>query len=327
MMAAGVALQSIREAVETACRAPSLHNSQPWRWTMSGGRLQLHADGSRSVPVADPIGRQMVISCGAVLHHFAVVISRYGWGAAVERLPDSRNPMHLATVAFEPLPRSRAADTENRSDALRTAIAHRRTDRRPFAAPRPADLVGVDEDLVPRFGASLTMLGEDGPSRMAEAARNSASIRHYDPAYHAELYWWAGHRLPDQGIPGAALPAEGAVPVGREFPVGTLASPESGPDRAALAVISTEADTRLDWLRSGEALSHVLLTATSRGLATCPLTHLTEVSASRALVGDAGADAGERFPFPQIVVRIGARPGGDAPPMTGRRPVDEVWRA
>ncbi|WP_433604161.1 Acg family FMN-binding oxidoreductase [Prescottella agglutinans] len=325
-MMARPGIGEIRAAVETACRAPSLHNSQPWRWRAVDERLELHADGARSVPVADPVGRQMVISCGTALHHFEVAVTRYGIGAVVERLPDPEDPMHLASIAFAPLSASRVAASEEGVVAMRRAIDRRRTDRRPFGACPSRDLSGLDADTVAPFAASVTMLGDDGPARLAEAARCSASVRRYDPAYHAELYWWAGHAPADEGVPDTALPSEGAVPVGREFPIGTLASPSFGPDRAALAVISTDADTRLDWLRSGEALSHLLLSATARGLATCPVTHLTEVAASRRIVRDAAAAGGERCGFPQVVVRVGESPGGTLP-LTGRRPIEQVWTA
>jgi len=322
-MVAGPGIEEIRAAVATACRAPSLHNSQPWQWRLVGDRLDLHAEATRAVPVADPLGRQMVISCGTVLNHFEVAITGYGVAAVVERLPDPADPMYLASITFAPLSAKRAAAWEETLVAMRQAIDGRRTDRRPFGAPPPQAMRGLGVGVNERFSVSLTLLGSDAQPRMVEAARCSAAARRYDPAYHAELYWWAGHEGATEGVPDTALPVEGAVQVGRDFPIGTLTSPSPGPDRAALAVIGTDADTRLDWLRSGEALSYVLLTATARGLATCPVTHLTEVAESRRVVGDAAATGGERQPFPQAVVRLGAGSKSELP-QTGRRPLDEV---
>ena len=37
----------IEDAVTAACRAPSLHNSQPWQWVYSDGQLRLFLDSSR----------------------------------------------------------------------------------------------------------------------------------------------------------------------------------------------------------------------------------------------------------------------------------------
>jgi hypothetical protein len=53
--------------VAAAAWAPSVHNAQPWRFTVGGQQISLHADAGRQLAVADPDGREMMISCGAAL--------------------------------------------------------------------------------------------------------------------------------------------------------------------------------------------------------------------------------------------------------------------
>ena len=60
--------------VAAATRAPSIHNTQPWRFTASGDRLDLHRDRDRALPVLDPTGRQQVISCGVAAEFAAVAL-------------------------------------------------------------------------------------------------------------------------------------------------------------------------------------------------------------------------------------------------------------
>ena len=60
----------IARAVELACRAPSLHNSQPWRWVASNTLVDLHADPQRVVRSHDSSGREALIGCGAALDLF-----------------------------------------------------------------------------------------------------------------------------------------------------------------------------------------------------------------------------------------------------------------
>lgn len=70
-----------KNAVELACRAPSLHNSQPWRWVAAGAGLQLHADPSRIGHHIDSTGREVIISCGVVLDHLRVAVGAGGVGS------------------------------------------------------------------------------------------------------------------------------------------------------------------------------------------------------------------------------------------------------
>ena len=100
----------------------------------------------------------------------------------------------------------------------------------------------------------------------------------------------------------------------------------TAPDDAAaitlrVAVLYTDTDGRAEALATGEALSAILLECTMAGLATCPLTHVTEVRASREMVRSWLSNDG----LPQILVRVGTAPAGEeVPPPTPRRPLDEV---
>ena len=115
---------TVLDALQLAVRAPSVHNTQPWGWRVEGRNVHLYADPARQVPATDPLGRDLVISCGAALHHLLVALAASGWAGRVHRLPDPHRPDHLATVELTPhIPPS--AETE-----LATAIPHRRTDRR-----------------------------------------------------------------------------------------------------------------------------------------------------------------------------------------------------
>ncbi|OLL20895.1 MULTISPECIES: Acg family FMN-binding oxidoreductase [unclassified Rhodococcus (in: high G+C Gram-positive bacteria)] len=317
---------AIRDAVESACRAPSLHNSQPWRWEWTGERLELYAVAERMLGHTDPSGRQLVLGCGAALHHARVALSAASWIPTVTRLPDPSRPDLLAVLDFD-----RPHTVDARDAALALAIDARHTDRRPFAAPTTLRESLVDlENAARREGASLSILDAEARSDLARASELSAAIREGDEAYRQELAWWTGRAEPgDTGVPASALlddEAAGDIDVGRRFPTGagTLDTAQPKADASALAVLSTRADERIDWLRAGEAMSAVLLEATAAHLATCPLTHVTEIEASRGIVRTATARTGEVAGFPQVVIRLGARSARGLP-TTSRRPVDEVF--
>ncbi len=61
------AAEKASHVVTAAVWAPSVHTTQPWRFTASGQLLSVHADTGRQLAVADPGGREMMISCGVAL--------------------------------------------------------------------------------------------------------------------------------------------------------------------------------------------------------------------------------------------------------------------
>ena len=125
----------IANAVLLAGRAPSVHNSQPWRWVFENATLRLYVDPHRRVRHTDRTGREAIISCGAVLDHLCVAMTAAGWQAHVERLPKPRDPNHLASIDFTPL--EVVTDVQRRRAEADAATADR-------SAPAGlSDLLGV----------------------------------------------------------------------------------------------------------------------------------------------------------------------------------------
>ena len=311
----------IKNAVELACRAPSLHNSQPWRWVAGSAAVDLFADPHRMVTSTDSSGRESIISCGAALDHFRVAMAAVGWEADWDRFPNPNNPNHLACIDFAPMDYV----TQARRDRA-AAILRRRTDRRPFHAPRdwtsfePVLRSSYDNDL-----AALSVLTDDARPRLAEASRLTESLRRYDDLYHRELGWWTAPSRDSEGIPASALvPEAKGGALNRRFLANGYTREDSpgAHDQAKILVLSTPEDTRADALNCGEALSAVLLECTIAGLATCTVTHVTELESGRDIVRDLipGGAA-----VPQVLIRVGAEPAGKGvPEPTPRRPVQEV---
>ncbi|MFD7660629.1 Acg family FMN-binding oxidoreductase, partial [Actinosynnema sp. NPDC059797] len=280
--------ETIRAAVALACRAPSVHNTQPWRWRIGDRSAHLYADRTRAVPATDPTGADLLLSCGAALHHLRVALAGLGWRAIVHRMPNPAEPDHLAAVEF-----ARHEPTEAEV-AMAAAIPRRRTDRRhcstwdvPGAVSLLLEERAAEQDAVlRRITGSRTLLDLAGAIEQA-AARQDA-----DPAYRWELRAWSGRHADSDGVPAASaprgVPRHGDLRL-REFPGGLLVDEPAGEweeDGALVLVLGTSSDDRLSTLRAGEAMSAVLLEATAAGLATCPLSQPLEVATTRARVRD-----------------------------------------
>ncbi|NRI64428.1 hypothetical protein FEZ60_02545 [Rhodococcus sp. MS16] len=307
-------------AVELACRAPSLHNSQPWRWEHSGGELKLFGDRTRLLPAADPTGRQLHISCGAALHHLSVGLLGLRWTTDIRYERRAMSPDLLATIGFRRDARPRSHDFD-----MLTAIRRRRTDRRAFGIfDEINSLVESAVDQAQELNVSVIALDEAQREGLVEATRSTAAARRYDVEYQTELHWWAGHSMTSGGIPETSLVAgSGGVPIGRTFPTRQNAptDPTGFADESTVLALGTPSDSRMDWLRCGHALSSILLEATVRGAATCPLSHVTEVPRSRSIIQRMVPEIGT----PQMLVRIGRAPTGTRPQPTPRRPVTDVF--
>ncbi|SCF27944.1 hypothetical protein GA0074696_4032 [Micromonospora purpureochromogenes] len=318
-------LPTVRE-LEAAARlslyAPSVFNTQPWRWRVTRQALELHADPARQLAITDPDGRLLTLSCGAALHHARVTLAAGGWAVTVERFPDRAEPGLLA--------RLRASGPERLDLAaarLMDAIPVRRTDRRAYGdRPVLPEQVARLRAAVEAQGAYLHVVRTDQMPMLAVSVARAGDAELADPAYRAELHHWT-HRPEStgDGVPAATAvrPAPRRVPVRDHAPGGAAGlRAGAGFDRgAAYVILFGERDDPAGWLRGGEALSALLLTATADGLATAPISDTIELTWPRQMMRDLLAGVGE----PYLVVRVGwGPPAGDLPAAPRRRSAEVI---
>jgi len=252
--------------IATAARAPSVHNTQPWRFKVTQNAFELYADPRRKLGV-DPAGREMLISCGAALFGLRLAIRSLGYQPVTELLPDPAQGRLLARVRLR---RSTpASETERR---MLEALPHRHTHRGPFAAtPLPAGLLPALQHDALTEGARLVHVAQTlSYQQLTDIVSAVGRRQDLDPVAQAEVRRWtrAVGAAARDGVPAQAFEAHEVV-AGRsrgrlrqrDFDLGRglglLAA--GGPPAAATAVLTTPADGRADWLQAGQAL-HRLLT-------------------------------------------------------------------
>jgi nitroreductase len=312
---------ALANAAALAGYAPSIHNTQPWRWQVSGDRLDLFSVHSRQLAVTDPDGRLAVLSCGAALHHARTALAAEGHRFTVTRLPDPAQPALLARITLT----DRAAVS---ADAVRLVqtIRVRHTDRRPLTGPPlAAEELDTVLDAVRPEGARLHILRPDQVLELASAVSAAQRAEASDEAWQAELAYWAGGTSPaGTGVPDSAIPeapTQTTVP-SRDFGhPGTLPVSAAHDTGATFAILYGDQDGREDWLRAGEALSAAWLAATERGISVLPLSATIEVPATRFALRRLLSGLGE----PYLVLRLGhADPDQAGPPHTPRLPVEQT---
>jgi len=321
----GTASEKLRAAVKYAILAPSSHNSQPWRFHVTGDHLDLLADRTRALPVVDPGDRELTISCGAALYHLRVALQHFGWATRVESFPEPGNPDLLARVSITG-PHEMTVEDQG----LFHAIPKRRTYRLPFEERvLPERLQSALERAALREGARFDVLRTPASrNAVADVVAEADRLQMADRRFRRELAAWMrpNHPKPTDGIPGSALgwsdimAAAGPLVV-RTFDVGSGAAArnrELAEGSPMLAVIGTDHDTPRDWLAAGQALARVLLRAQVDGVSASFLNQPIEVEEFRlrlqALVG--------RLGFPQVLLRLGY--GKDIKASPRRAPADVI---
>ncbi len=301
--------RTLRRAAIRATRAPSVHNTQPWRFIVRDGGLDVIADWSRRLTVLDPRGRQLLMSCGCAVLNARVAVAAAGYGVTVERFGDPARPGLVARIV--PVASFGAHEVLARLDP---AIDTRQTNRRRFIdEPVPTELIDRLRAAARAEGSELFHVARDEHRiALARLGQLADQLENADPGYRAEMRRWTSddpRRL--DGVPAFAVPrvtgrVRDEIPL-RDFDtraMGWLPDDPHSSSRQCLLVLGTNADNPAAWEQCGEALERVLLEVSHQGLTSSPLTQVIEVPRTHGALRD---ELGLQM-HPHIVIRVGWAP-------------------
>ena len=318
------AAKQLQFMLNYAALAPSSHNTQPWLFRVHDRTVELFADRTRALPVADPDDRELLISCGAALFHLRLAMRYFGHVDQLEMIHDSTHSDLLARVTLGP-----AYEPTEQERRLFHTMPHRRTNRHAYERkPVEPELLDALREAAEQEGAHLEIIDDDTRRHqladlVSQGDRHQGNDRHF----RRELAAWIHHNrsLSQDGMPGYAFELSDWQSYVGPLIVRTF---HWGEQRAArdrelvdgspvLAVLGTESDDRADLIAAGQGLAHLLLHATDKGLAASYLNQPLEVPDLRSRTVETLGLARR----PQIVLRLGYGPPTEATP---RRPVDDV---
>ena len=302
--------ETARYVVTEAIWAPSVHNTQPWRFVADGQQISLYADTDRGLAVADPDGREMMISCGAALFNVRLALRSLGYIPETLVLPDPGQPALVARVSW-----SQCAPVNEFERRLSSQVHRRRSHRGAFDPdPLPHGMLAALRASATRDGAALRIMADDRRRAMLAAVVQTAEQQlRLEAGRVRELARWTpapGSGRGD-GVPATSYPAgtERTDPYfpGRDFarghgwgvpPLSTACRHRAA---GVVGLLTTAGDRPADWVNAGQAVQRILLTASTCGAAVALHSQPTEVPLLREFIRtklSAGA-------YPHLVLRIG----------------------
>ncbi|WP_328841998.1 Acg family FMN-binding oxidoreductase [Streptomyces europaeiscabiei] len=325
MNAETIGAATLEEWISAAVAAPSIYNTQPWRYRLDADTATLHvrAAPERGLRHVDPEGRALHVSVGAAVFNLRVAVTHSGWVPVTRLLPRPEDPRLLATV--RPAGAASQPATDLRAD-LYEVIHRRHSSRLPFSGRKLPPLVRTElSEAAHAEGASLTFPAPVETTRLLRVTAKAEHRNRSDADRRAESRRWV-RRNPDEAVDGG-LPRTvlGPQDAHERLPMRDFTA-ERHPERLAagafeydpvVAVLATAHDRRADWLRAGQALQHVLLVATAHGLRASLLHQAMEWSDLRRSLSPAPDHTGHV----QMLVRLGYGPEGPATPRHTPRDV------
>jgi hypothetical protein len=302
--------ETARYVVAEAIWAPSVHNTQPWRFVADGQQISLCADADRGLPVADPDGREMMISCGAALFNVRLALRSLGYVPRMLVLPDPCRPALVAQVSW-----SERAPVNEFERRLFSQVRRRRTHRGAFDLdPLPHDMLAALRTSAARDGAALRIMADDGRrATLAAAVQTAEKQLRLDGRHLRELARWtpAPGSARGDGVPATSYPerTERTDPYfpGRDFARGhgwgmpPLSTAQGRRAAGVVALLTTAADRPADWVNAGHALQRILLTASTCGVAVALHSQPVELPWLREFIRTKLSGGA----YPHLVLRVG----------------------
>ncbi|HVY08585.1 MAG TPA: nitroreductase family protein [Mycobacteriales bacterium] len=317
--------EELRVVAEFASLAPSVHNTQPWRFVGDPGTLEVHLDPARLLAFLDPDGRQMRMSCGAAIEFARLAVRSLGRACTVRLLPDPSNPTVVGKLVIgetEPV-------TPNEQRMI-DAVARRYTDRGPYTdEPVSPDVLQRLREAAGERRCWLRVI--DQPDQRLSVIRllaNAESTESGEANYRDELAKWRRSAPAPDGVPVEAAALWDQQQRVSDVPLRDFGGDDRHPhpgaglpptvERDSVILIGTDRDDAMSWLQAGRAVADVLLVLTDADLVSQPLGPVLDLPTTRAQLRRELGLVG----YPQLLLRVGH---GQREPVTHRRTVDDVF--
>jgi len=315
-------MQQMVEFIRYATLAPSGHNTQPWKFSITKDCIRIFPDFTRDLPVVDPDNRELYISLGCALENLVIAAKYAGYDPKVEYFP-AGEPDECLLVTLK---HSNAAEDNN----LFQAIPKRHTNRREYNKQQipAADLKKIGS-VPTENGVTCLMLTEpdDDIEQIIDLVREGNRIQMNDNAFMDEIVSWIrfSDSEAEKHLDGLTSRAMGSPSVpgwlGRMFMrIFVSAKSQSKTDEknirssSALMVIISKNNDKRSWVDVGRSFERIVLTLTTLNIENAHLNQPCEVPQLKTQLQQHIALGSAH---PQLLLRLGY---AEPLPRSPRRP-------
>ncbi len=314
----GSSEEKLQFLLSYAILAPSSHNSQPWKFNVSGDEIRLYADESRWLKVADADQRELYISLGCALENLLVAAEHFGYSYNVTYFPGNTSSKEdlVAIVKLAPEP----GGQPSRDPRLFDAILTRHTNRKPYentaileSALQMLQNQSADEDIKIYLTSDKKTINDFGGLVV-----RADKIQYADPNYRSELGYWLG-----QGVMGpTGIQAKIAQLYVVLLDAGSGQMKEDAElvnSTPVLGFISSKENDRVSQIKAGQLFERIWLAAEAEGIRLQPMSQVLEVPETKVKLAEMVIEKGK---YPQQTFRLGYAKAEEE--HTPRRPMINV---
>lgn len=312
--------------VEYATKAPSGHNTQPWKFEIGDAFIRIHPDFSYGLPMVDADNRELYISLGCALENLCIAANEFGYktNATVQK----KDTAFIINVELE--------KEEGLKNTLFAQIERRQTNRNVYNNQiiHPDTIKTLEKVPCEKNTKWYLFEKEDTVfSQLTKFVMQGNEVQMKDKQFKKELLSWMRYndkQVENQknGLSYKMFNSPSMPKSIGKFIVGCFLKPktqnttdlEKIKSSSHLALFTTTNNTPEGWIATGQSLERFLLTATGLDIACAYLNQPCEVN---ELAQKIQYELLEDNEFPVIILRLGyASPA----PYSLRKSIDEVIR-
>lgn len=306
------------EIIGYAAKAPSGHNTQPWRFSLTDNTISIKPNFDVALPVVDGNNRELYISLGCATENLLIAATHYGYEARIIQCDTTEIKVELAK------------NSKIAKDTLLHQIERRQTNRSVYSGQKIggeqlAKLQSLSSDIY------FAEIGSPLADTLTHYIAKGNEIQMSDKAFREELLSWmrfngnqvskTGDGLSNKVFGTPSLPGVVAKPIVRQFLKPNTQNKGDMKKIASsshLVLFTTKHNTVKEWIDLGQLLQRFCLTATELGIASAYCNQPCEVGSLANELQKMLPINGE---YPTLILRIGY---ADPMPYSPRKKLDEV---